>query len=197
MLDLLDWRRRISDLYREVRATPDPESAWIHWREVRDDLFRHHSQSPLDADQQKQFRALPYFPYDACFRITARVEPAEPATYRFDLGENGSFMMRRFGRVAISLPTGSGTLNVYWIEGYGGGVFLPFRDATNRSETYGAGRYLLDTIKGADLGASEDGLVLDFNFAYHPSCAYHYRWVCPLAPAENTLSFPMPVGERL
>ena len=85
---------------------------------------------------------------------------------------------------------------MYWLEGYGGGVFLPFRDATSGRETYGGGRYLLDTVKGADLGAAADGLVLDFNFAYNPSCAYGPQWVCPLAPRANTLDVAVRAGEQ-
>ena len=88
------------------------------------------------------------------------------------------------------------TLELYWIEGYGGGLFLSFRDATAGSETYGAGRYLLDTVKGADLGASGGRLVLAFNFAYNPSCAYDPRWVCPLAPTANSLPLAITAGER-
>ena len=63
--------------------------------------------------------------------------------------------------------------------------------------TYGGGRYLYDTIKGADLGVDETSIVLDFNYAYHPSCAYDERWSCPLAPAENRLDFAVEAGERL
>jgi uncharacterized protein (DUF1684 family) len=79
-----------------------------------------------------------------------------------------------------------------------GGVFLPFVDATSGTETYGGGRYLLDTIKGADLGAvgSDGTLVLDFNFSYFPSCAYSSRYVCPLAPSGNRLSGAVRAGER-
>ncbi len=63
-------------------------------------------------------------------------------------------------------------------------------------ETYGACRYLLDTVKGSDLGEEAGGVVLDFNFAYNPSCAYDPRWVCPLAPPENRLQPAITVGER-
>jgi uncharacterized protein (DUF1684 family) len=85
------------------------------------------------------------------------------------------------------------------MEGYAGGLFLPFRDGTNGTETYGAGRYVLDTAKGADLGAAADGgsLVVDFNFAYQPSCAFDPRWACPLSPPENGLDVPVRAGERL
>lgn len=106
---------------------------------------------------------------------------------------------RRIGRVGLSGPLAGQQLAVFWLEGYGGGMFVPFRDATSGSETYGAGRYLLDTIKGADHGggAATGELVLDFNMAYHPSCAYDPRWSCPLAPPENRLAVPVRVGERL
>ena len=73
---------------------------------------------------------------------------------------------------------------------------MPFADATSGDETYGAGRYVLDTIKGADLGVDGDRLVLDFNFAYNPSCSYDPRWVCPLAPPANRLAVAVRAGER-
>ena len=88
-------------------------------------------------------------------------------------------------------------LELYWLDAYGGGLFLPFRDATAGSETYGAGRYLLDTVKGADLGTVDGRLVLDFNFAYHPSCAYDPKWACPLSPPANRIDVPIRAGERL
>ena len=74
-------------------------------------------------------------------------------------------------------------------------MFLPFRDATSGNTTYGGGRYLLDTAKGADLGSAGDALVLDFNFAYHPSCVYDPKWVCPLAPLANRLAVAVEAGE--
>ena len=88
-------------------------------------------------------------------------------------------------------------LSLFWIDVYGGGVFLPFRDATSGVETYGGGRYLLDTIKGADLGSIGGLVVLDFNFAYHPSCVHGDQWSCPLAPPENGLAVDVRAGERL
>ena len=83
---------------------------------------------------------------------------------------------------------------MYWLEGYGGGLWLPFSDASSGTETYGGGRYLYDTIKGADLGISGADIVLDFNFAYNPSCAYDERWSCPLSPPENRLPFAISGG---
>ena len=89
-------------------------------------------------------------------------------------------------------------LTLWWIGGYGGGLFLPFTDGTSGQETYGGGRYLLDAIKGADLGLSHGGrLILDFNFAYTPSCALNPAYVCPLSPPENRVPIELRAGERV
>jgi uncharacterized protein len=87
-------------------------------------------------------------------------------------------------------------LTLFWISGYGGGVLLPFKDGTSGQETYGGGRYLLDTIKHADLGSDKGRLIVDFNYAYNPSCAYDPRWHCPLAPPENSLPTRIAAGEK-
>jgi uncharacterized protein (DUF1684 family) len=85
------------------------------------------------------------------------------------------------------------------MAGYAGGIFIPFRDDTNGSETYAAGRYLVDAAKSADLGGDPVAgtLIVDFNFAFQPSCAFDPRWACPLAPPENRLDLPIRAGERL
>ena len=116
-----------------------------------------------------------------------------------DLPASGGLGMplTRIGRVSFSIGQTAVTLGVYWFEDYAGGIFIPFRDATSGQETYGAGRYLWDSAKGADLGVAGNRLVLDFNYAYHPSCVYDRRWNCPLAPAENRLPIAIRAGERL
>ena len=76
-------------------------------------------------------------------------------------------------------------------------MFLSFTDDTSGAGTYAAGRYLLDTVKGADLGERNGKLVLDFNFAFNPSCSYDPHWVCPLAPPGNRLPAAIRAGERL
>ena len=192
-LELLDWKRQIFELYADVRAAAEPERAWERWRAARDELFRAHPQSPLPPEAREGFAGLPYFPYDPMRRVLAEVEPAGPEL-REIAGSAGS--VTRFRRFATARLDG-GSLELYWLEGYGGGVFLPFADATRGRETYGAGRYLLDTVKGADLGMQEGKLVLDFNFAYNPSCSYDPRWACPLSPPANRLAFEVRAGERL
>ena len=106
-------------------------------------------------------------------------------TLALPISTGGEESFTRIGRLTIPFPGGERSLGAYWMAGYAGGLFVPFRDATNGAETYGAGRYLLDTAKSADLGpgAAPNSVVLDFNFAFHPSCAFDPKWSCPLALA--------------
>jgi uncharacterized protein len=197
---LLDWKRRVFELYAMVRLTDDPVEAWRTWRATRDDLLASHPQTPLPEHQRASFSGLRYFDYDPAFRVTASIESAEPI--HFDVGAGGNepgttFGFMRFATLRFDLLGRAVSLNALWLESYGGGLFVPFRDATSSRDTYGAGRYLLDTVKGSDLGAAPDGrLILDFNFAYNPSCSYDPKWVCPLAPPGSRLDVEVRAGER-
>ncbi len=180
-------------MYATIRHI-DPEQGWNAFRSERDILFKTHPQSPLSELQRERFEKLEYFPYDSQWRLTVPLEPPSSRTpVRIDLGEDGNFLITEMGQVRIR-PDAS--LSLFWVEGYGGGLFLPFADGTNGETTYGGGRYLLDGIKGADLGMQGDQIILDFNFAYNPSCVYDERWVCPLPPEENHLPFEVAAGEK-
>jgi uncharacterized protein (DUF1684 family) len=212
-LALADWRRRVAEIFAEWRreSATDAPAAWLHWRDARDELFRDHQQSPLTSDAKARFGGLSYFDYDPTFRMTVKFEPADqesdphasesPVGGLLQLPTSGTepFSFRRIGAVRLSGPLDGATLPVFWMSGYAGGMFLPFRDATSGSATYGAGRYLLDTVKGADQGAdwSSGTMTLDFNLAYHPSCTYDPKWNCPLAPRDSWLTLPVSAGERL
>jgi uncharacterized protein (DUF1684 family) len=203
-LTLADWRRRVAALYVEVRAmaASDPAVALAHWRAGREWLFREHPQSPVPAARRSDFRSL-HFEHDPGLRFSVAVEPApppDPAAPTLELPNSGAdtLSFRRIGQVRLPFPDGERRLSVFWLAGYAGGLFIPFRDATNGTETYGAGRYLMDAAKSADLGTTADGrLILDFNFATQPSCAFDPRWACPLAPPENRLDLAVRAGERL
>jgi uncharacterized protein (DUF1684 family) len=197
LLDLLDWKRRVFALYAEARAAPSPEGSWERWRESRDELFRSHPSSPLPPSGRGSFAGVPYYPYDRAFRVAAAVEPRPSIGVR--IGSSGAepIAFERFGVARFLLAGSEQELELYWLAAYGGGVFVPFRDETSGSETYGGGRYLLDTVKGADLGMDGDRLVLDFNFAYNPSCSYDPRWVCPLSPPANRLAVSIQAGEMM
>jgi uncharacterized protein len=193
-LTLLGWRRRTAALYAAARAADDPELGWRTWRDGRDDLFAGHPDSPLSAEARRAFTGLPFAPYDPALRFEPELEPAEPERREVTTASDGVVPFERIGRVRLG---DLGTLDVWWLDSYGGGVFLPLRDGSAGAVTYGGGRYLLDTVKGADLGGSDGRLVVDLNFAYHPSCAYDPRWSCPLAPEGNRLSAPVAAGEQL
>jgi hypothetical protein len=193
-MTLLDWRRRVAALYAAVRAEAgaDPEGALARFRAGRDRLFAEHPDSPLPADRRPAFPGIPYWPYDPELRFEVEVLPAPAERLTAHSNSGDPYPLDRIGRVTLPM----GTLDVYWVAVYGGGVFLPFRDGTSGDESYGGGRYLLDTVKGADLGGSDGRLVVDFNYAYNPSCAYDPQWSCPLAPPANRLTVPIRTGER-
>jgi hypothetical protein len=197
-LTLLDWRRRVAALYAEVRhrAAADPVDAHEHWRHGRDHLFATHPDSPLSPDERHSFKGLRYGPYDPALRFDdVAVEAAEPVRLEVATVTDGIVPLERIGRIVLPAVGG---LDVWWLALYGGGVFLPIRDASAGHATYGGGRYLLDTVKGADLGpgrSGDDHLVVDLNFAYNPSCAYSPRWTCPLAPPGNVIDVEVVAGE--
>jgi len=194
-LDLLDWKRRVFALYAAVRALP-PESGWELWRDTRDELFRSHPQSPLPAERRASFQGLEYWPYDPRARVLADLEDVEAPDQPVATSGTEPILFRPFARASFELRGERLSLEVAWLAAYGGGAFLSFRDATSGHESYGGGRYLLDTVKGAELGEDEGRLVLDFNFAYNPSCSYDPGWVCPLAPPANRLPVAVEAGER-
>jgi uncharacterized protein len=217
-IELADWRRQVSDLYAEVRdtAATDPEDAWNRWRAVRESLYREHPQSPVPAGDRASFHAR-HWPYDPALRFELRVladDPAKAATEApvaglggvagfgsllLPVSTGGEQSFTRIGFIDVPFLAGERRLGLYWMAGYAGGLFLPFRDATNGTETYGAGRYLLDAAKSADLGGdiARRTLILDFNFAFQPSCSFDPRWSCPLSPPENRLGIRIEAGERL
>lgn len=197
-LELADWRRQMQALYTAVRAEEDPVDGHTLWRTGRDELFRRHPQSPLPVDDPLRETGLAYEPYDPGLRFELALQPTLDPGRVLELpsGETGSTMLRTIGRVVLPAPVGA-SLEVWWLDQYAGGLFLPLRDGSAGHTSYGGGRYLLDTAKGADLGATAAGLIVDLNFLYHPSCRYDSSWLCPLAPSDNTTSVVVTAGERM
>jgi uncharacterized protein (DUF1684 family) len=198
-LDLADWRRRVGDLYR-VQAS----DTLAEFRRRRDALFRTHPQSPVPAGERAAFAGLRYFDPDPRYRLTCRLEDQgfDEQVIEIDTGgDDGVIRYRRAGRLSFRLHDQDCTLSVLSLIGYGGGLFLPFRDATSGKETYGGGRYLFDTVKNTDglcleITPGSPDVTIDFNYAYHPSCVFDPRWACPLAPRENWLPVAIRAGER-
>ncbi|MGH3405669.1 MAG: DUF1684 domain-containing protein [Streptosporangiaceae bacterium] len=198
-LDLADWRRRVAELYAAIRADDDPARAHARWRAVRDELIGKHPQSPALPGDPVRADGVPYWPYDPALRFELPLVPVPPvAPASLTLATDGGNLtaLRLIGRVEVPGPVGA-SLDVWSLRQYAGGLFVPVRDGTAGDGSYGGGRYLLDTAKGADLGGGPDTLVIDLNFLYHPSCRYNPAWQCPLAPAGNTVAAPIRAGERL
>jgi uncharacterized protein len=196
-LDLLAYRREVSALYAEVRRRGASEDTWRWWTAARDTLFAEHPASPFVAGEVG-FDGLSYHDYDADLHLgDLRLDPAEPYELTISHSGGGVTPARRFATVDLEVAGEHGRVSVFWLDVYGGGVFVPLRDASNGDTTYGGGRYVLDTAKAADLGGSGARLTLDLNFAYHPSCVHDPRWSCPLAPPDERLSVPVIAGERL
>ncbi len=189
-LELADYRAAVADSYLSATGLAD-------FRARRDVLFRHHPQSPIPASQRLSFGGLRYFPAndDAVAEVSLRESEGS-----LEVDTGGADAVVRYERVGI-LDTPWGELSLWWIAAYGGGLFLPVRDGTSGTDTYGGGRYLTDTVKGTHgrglqwLGGSR--VRLDLNYAYNPSCAYDDRWTCPLAPPENQVSEPIRAGELI
>jgi uncharacterized protein (DUF1684 family) len=195
-LELLDWRRRVAEIFAEVRRRR-PDADTLEWfRLQKDALFKHHSQSPLPHAQRTSFTGLPYWPHDPLARVVAHFVPGEEQLP--DAVAPAEVAFHRIGTLTFELRRQRLALPALWIDGYAGGLFVPFRDATSGRRTYGGGRYLLDTIKSSDLDSDfeQATVILDFNYAYHPSCAYDPIWVCPLAPPDSSLPIAIEAGEQ-
>jgi|SRR5579859_1154058 len=219
-LDLYDYRRRVAGLYRArndaLQAGHDAGVVWAQFCAAKDRLYAEHPQSPLSGAQRAGFAGLAYFPYNPALCVPAVLEPAPAAEGPVPaLPASGPQTMpfRRAARLHFTLDQTPCVLVVYWIDVYGGSLFVPFRDTTSGDATYGGGRYLVDSVKGSDfipapaqpsgpasaagpLGWAGGPVRLDFNYAYNPSCAYDPRWICPLAPPDNRLALPIRAGER-
>jgi uncharacterized protein len=194
LLELADYRERVARMY-----LADTDLATF--RAERDELFGTHPQSAIPVGERAGFTGLRYFPENPDARVTVPIRPAEG---HIDIDSGGPDGVIRYRRAGI-LDTPWGPLTLWWLDAYGGGLFLPLRDGTGAPSagprTYGGGRYVTDTVKGTfgrGLSVEPSGLVtIDVNYAYNPSCAYDDRWACPLAPPENRVAERIEAGELI
>lgn len=159
------------------------------FRREKDEFFSHDSQSPLTQNQWKSFDGLNYFPENPDLRLELTLEEfpvKEEGAIQTSTGDVQYF--QRVGRVQFAVNGELAALTVFSNEH---GYFLPFVDSLAGKETYPAGRY----IEPKELGGGR--LLIDFNYAYNPYCAYNPRWSCPLTPFENRLKVAITAGEKL
>ena len=167
----------------------------MQWRKDRDVFFRNHQRSPLLLEEKKHFKSLKYYPFDPKYVFAGSIEryifninnPKYYATFLTNKGTNKRYL--RYGKFLFGLDGKQYTLEVYKSI-LSDSLFIPFKDKTNGKETYEGGRYIDAEI------LSGYKMVLDFNMAYFPSCAYNEKFVCALPPKENMLEIEIPAGER-
>src|SRR5579859_3624772 len=168
-----------------VRVVTELES----FRKDKDEFFGHDHGSPLTPAQQRTFKGLAYYPENPQLVVRATIDrEVEPGVVRMQTTQGREQEYRRYGVVRFQVDGQPAQVTLYSSDG-SHELFVPFRDATSGRETYAAGRYL-------DLHSHGDEIVIDFNYAYNPYCAYNPDWSCPLAPAENWLKVPIRAGEK-
>lgn len=159
------------------------------FRKEKNEYFAHDSSSPLDHDQQHAFQGLAYYPENPGLRLEVLAQEfPEKEAIQMQTSTDDVAPFRKWGRFSFQVDGKSVELTLYE-DVNAGYLFLPFRDTTGGEETYEAGRYLEPHLL-------DDGRVLvDFNYAYSPYCAYNTHWSCPIPPPENRLSVPLRAGE--
>ncbi len=172
------------------------EQRVMKWREDRDVFFKSHPRSPLTERDKKSFNSLKYFPFSDQYVFSGKIEryilhindPKYYATFLTNKGTNKRYL--RYGKFHFTLNGKPYTLEIYKSI-LSDTLFIPFKDKTNGKETYEGGRYIDAEIM------ADYKMILDFNMAYHPSCAYNEKFICALPARENTLDIEVQAGERL
>lgn len=195
---MADWRLQMQSLYAVLRAFDDPREAWELWKARYNELLATHPSSPMKTADKIKFRGIKVFDYDPKMRFEVDITEDKGMMQFQDLGVEGHAHYQQLGKT-VGLKDALGQeLSVYWMLGYGGGLFLPFRDKSAGFETFRTGRILLDALKGADLGLTKEGkVILDFNFAYHPSTMWDASVDYISVPDENHLPVKVIAGERV
>ena len=171
------------------------EQRVLKWRKERDVFFKSHQRSPLLPQDKKNFNGLKYYPFDPQYVFSGEIErfnfhinnPKYYATFLTNKGTNKRYI--RYGKFHFQLAGKEYTIEIYKSI-LSDTLFIPFKDKTNEKETYEGGRYIDAEI------LPDYKMVLDFNMAYQPSCAYNEKFVCALPPRENMLDIDIQAGEK-
>lgn len=176
-------------------------SAQSHQEEIMrfqkelNDEFKNSEKSPLTAKEKKKFTGHSFYPINENYRVVAKFVRADNALpFQMQTTTDRLPTYEKYGEAIFELDGKTITLSIYQshdlrkTEKYKNHLFLPFTDLTNGHETYGGGRYLDLTIPTGDT------IVIDFNKAYNPSCAYNAKYSCPVPPKGNALKLPIPAG---
>ena len=163
--------------------------ASVESRKAKDENFKTAEDSPIP--NKAQFKGLSYFPYSASWSLLFDLKRASKmGKIALQMTDGGLDSLIQFGEISANIQGKLVTLVVYQHDS--GDFFIPFKDKTAPTETYGGGRYLelpLTNLK-------ENQLRVDFNQAFFPYCAYNSTFACPIPPKENNLMIRVEAGER-
>ncbi len=177
------------------KGIADQEQQVLEWRKERDAFFRNHQRSPLLPQDKKIFKGMKYYPFDSQYFFSGQIEryilhinnPKYYATFLTNKGTSKRYI--RYGKFQFRLGGKDYPIEIYKSI-LSDMLFVPFKDKTNGKETYEGGRYIDAEI------LPDYKMVLDFNEAYNPSCAYNENFVCALPPRENMLNIEIRAGEK-
>ncbi len=171
------------------------EQRVLDWRKERDAFFRNHPRSPLLPHDRRSFKGLKYYPFNPQYVFSGKIErfifninnPRYYATFLTNKGTNKRYLS--YGQFRFTLEGKEYVIEIYKsiLSDY---LFIPFKDKTNGKETYEGGRYLDAEV------LPDYQMLLDFNMAYNPTCAYNEKFVCVLPPRENMLPIEIRTGEK-
>src|SRR4030042_4588844 len=171
------------------------EKLALEWRKERDEFFKSHQRSPLTPKEKRVFKGLKYYAFDPHYTFSGEIKrfnfhinnPDYYATFLTNKGTNKRYI--RYGKFHFQKNGKDYVLQIYKSI-LSDLLFIPFKDKTNGKETYEGGRYIeAEILPGYNM-------TLDFNLAYHPSCAYNDKFVCVLPPRENMLEIAIRAGEK-
>ncbi len=160
--------------------------------------YKNREESPLDPDDFEKFQGHPFFPIDLSYRVVAKLNvtagsiffPMKTTTSRYATERIDGYVTFMLKGQEFRLPVYQSKDLMQTAE-YADYLFFPFSDETNGRQTYGGGRYI-----DLRIPKQGDSLVIDFNMAYNPYCAYSARFSCPLVPAENMMGIEVPAGVK-
>lgn len=163
-------------------------------------FYANKEESPLTEDDLKDFKSLDFFKIDETYKVTATFK-ATPNTPVFEMKTSTERLplYRKFGIATFKLNGKEFKLSVYQNQSlltsieHKNYLFLPFNDLTNDKTSYGGGRYIdLETPS-----TYSKTIVIDFNKAYNPYCAYNHKYSCPIPPSENFLNTEINAGVKI
>ncbi|MBN2173865.1 MAG: DUF1684 domain-containing protein [Bacteroidales bacterium] len=193
----------LSALPVKSQISPDSINSYLenleNYRQGRNIKLMYTESSPLTADQLKSFKGLKYFPGNINFHVEATLEKSEnPETIIMKTSTERAPQYLKYGYVHFKIDTLNLKLAVYQskklveLKEDENTLFMPFRDETTGDETYGGGRYV-----DCEIPVSGNMVILDFNKAYNPYCAYNAKYSCVIPPDENRLPIRIEAGEKL